>query len=77
MKSLFLLFSGIFIGLCTAWPGLIIPNNWKCFRDIINKSSKEQISLKAVLAVSPNYLLKSKNNKRISKLRVINDACFR
>ena len=77
MKSLFLLLTGIFIGVWTAWPGLVIPNNWKCFRDIVNKSSKEQISLKAALAVSPNFLLKRKNNKRISKLRVVSDACFR
>ena len=77
MKRLFLLFSGIFIGLFTAWPGIINPNNWKCFKDIINKSTKDQISLKATLAVSPNYLLKRKNQKTISKLRIVSDACFR
>ena len=77
MKSLFLFFSGLFVGLCTAWPGIVNPNNWKCFKDIIKKSTKEQISLRATLAVSPNYLLKRKNNKRISKLRVVSDACFR
>ena len=77
MKSLFLLFSGLFIGLWSSWPGIVNPNNWKCFKDIINKSTKEQISLRATLAVSPNYLLKRKNNKRISKLRVVSDACFR
>ena len=77
MKLLFLLFSGLIIGLWTSWPGLIIPNNWKCFMDIIDKSSKEQISLKAALAISPNYLLKGKGNTKISKIRVVSDACFR
>ena len=77
MKSLFLLFSGLFIGLWAAWPGIVVPNNWKCFKEIINKSTKEQISFRATLALSPNYLLKRKNNKRISKLRVVSDACFR
>ena len=77
MKSLFLLFLGLFTGLWVAWPGIVNPNNWKCFKEIINKSTKEQISFKATLALSPNYLLKSKNNKRISKLRVVSDACFR
>ena len=77
MKSIFLLFSGIVIGLFSAWPGIVIPNNWKCFKDIVDKSKNEQISLKAALAVSPNYLLKSKNNKKISKLRLVNDVCFR
>ena len=54
MKSLFLLLSGLVLGLYTAWPGIVIPNNRKCFKDIIEKSSKEQISLKAALSVSPN-----------------------
>ena len=77
MKYLFLLFSGLFIGLWSSWPGIVNPNNWECFKDIINKSTKEQISLRATLAVSPNYLLKRKNNKIISKIRVVSDACFR
>ncbi len=77
MKSLFLLFSGLVLGLWTAWPGIVIPNNWKCFRDIIVKSSNEQISFKAALAVSPNYLLKGKRKNNISKIRVVFDACFR
>ena len=56
MKTLFLLLSGLVLGLWTSWPGIVIPNNWKCFKDIIEKSSKEQISFKAALAVSPNYI---------------------
>ena len=60
MKTLFLLLSGLVLGLFTSWPGIFIPNNWKCFKNIIEKSFKEQISFKAALAVSPNYLLKSK-----------------
>ena len=77
MKSLFLIFTGLVLGLWASWPGIFIPNNWRCFRDIINKTTKEKISFKAVLAVSPNYFLKSKNNKKISKIRIVNDACFR
>ena len=77
MKSLFLFLSGIVLGLWTAWPDIIIPNNWKCFRDIIVKSSNEQISFKAALAVSPNYLLKGKRKYNNSKLRIVFDACFR
>ena len=77
MKSLFLLFSGLVLGLWAAWPGIVIPNNWRCFRDIIVKSSNEQISFKAALAVSPNYLLKGKRKNNNSKIRVVFDACFR
>ena len=77
MKSLFLLLSGFVLGLWAAWPGIVKSNNWICFRDIIEKSSKEQISFKAALAVSPNYLLKGKRKSNNSKIRVVFDACFR
>ena len=76
MKAFFLLFSGLVIGLWASWPGIVIPNNWRCFKKIIDKSTKEQISFKAVLAVSPNYLLKGRN-KNTSKIRIVSDACFR
>ena len=49
--SLFLLF-GIFIGLYLSWPGLLIPENWKCFNQIIKKSAEDKISLKAALELS-------------------------
>ena len=77
MKSSILLLLGLVLGLWTSWPGIFIPINWKCFRDIIEKSSKEQISFKAALAVSPNYLLKGKRKNNFSKIRVVFDACFR
>ena len=77
MKSIFLFITGTLTGLWIAWPGIFFFNNWKCFRDIIYKSSKEEISLKAVLSISPNFILKGKNNKKSSKLRILGDACFR
>tara|TARA_Y100000766_G_C18597688_1_gene455076 strand:- start:200 stop:433 length:234 start_codon:yes stop_codon:yes gene_type:complete len=77
MKSLLLVLIGFFLGLWTSWPGIVKKDNWKCFRDIIDKSLKEQISLKAALAVSPSYLLKGNSNKSNSKIRIVFDACFR
>ena len=77
MRSLIFLFSGIFAGLYLSWPGIVISKNWKCFNDIIAKSKEDKISLKAVLEVSPNYLIKSKNKNMPSKIRMIADACFR
>ena len=77
MRSLFLLFSGIFIGLWFSWPGILSPKNWKCFNDIIETSAEDKISIKAALAISPNYLLKGKKNNKASKLRIVSDACFR
>ena len=68
---------GVFLGFWVSWPGIIMPNNWKCFKNIIARSNDEKISLKAVLAVSPNYLLKLKNNNFSSKARIVSDACFR
>jgi len=71
------LFFGIFIGLYLSWPGLVIPENWKCFNQIIAKSAEDKISLKAALEISPSYLLKGKNKKNASKIRIVADACFR
>ena len=77
MRLCFFLFCGIFAGLYLSWPGLITPENWKCFNDIIAKSKEEKISLKAVLEISPSYLLKGKNRNKASKIRIVADACFR
>ena len=77
MKSLILIFSGFSIGIWFSWPGIFISGNWKCFNDIISNSLDEKISLKAVLAVSPNYFLKKNNKNIFSKIRIVSDACFR
>jgi len=77
MRSLLFLFSGIFAGLYLSWPGIIIANNWECFNDIIAKISEDKISIKAVLEISPSYLIKSKNKNMLSKFRIVSDACFR
>ena len=71
------LFSGIFVGLYLSWPGLVIPKNWKCFSDILEKSAENKISLKAIMEVSPSYLLRGKKNNKASKIRILADACFR
>ena len=77
MRFFGFLFLGIFAGLYLSWPGLVIPKNWKCFNEIIAKSAEDKISLKAVLEISPSYLLKVKNKTKASKIRIVADACFR
>ncbi len=77
MRFLLFFFSGIFTGLYLSWPGLVIPKNLKCFSDIIAKSAEDKISLKAVMEVSPSYVLKGKNKNKASKIRIVADACFR
>ena len=77
MRSFFLISSGVFVGLYLSWPGIVFLNNWKCFNNIIAKSSEDKISVKAVLEISPSYLIKSKNKNRLSKIRIVADACFR
>ena len=77
MKAFLFLVPGIFAGLYMSWPGIVIPKNWKCFNDIIAKSSDDRISIKAVLEISPSYLIKNKNKKMPSKIRIVADACFR
>ena len=77
MRFLLFLFLGIFLGLYLSWPGLVVQENWKCFNQIIEKSSEDKISLKAALENSPSYFIKAKNKKTTSKIRVVADACFR
>ena len=77
MKFCMFLFTGFFLGLYLSWPGILISKNWKCFTEIIEKSSEEKISIKALLEVSPSYLIKGKNKNTTSKIRVVADACFR
>ena len=77
MRFFLFLFFGIFAGLYLSWPGLVIPENWKCFNQIIVKSAEDKISLKAALEVSPSYFLKAKNKKMTSKIRIVAIGCFR
>ena len=77
MRFLGFLSLGIFVGLYLSWPGLLIPENWKCFKDIIAKSTEDKISLKAAMEISPSYVLKRKNRNTASKVRIVADACFR
>ena len=77
MRIFLLLIFGIFTGLYLSWPGLLIPENWKCFNDIIAKSAEDKISIKAVLQISPSYIIKSKNKNILTKIRIVADACFR
>tara|TARA_B100000161_G_scaffold255247_1_gene217240 strand:- start:437 stop:670 length:234 start_codon:yes stop_codon:yes gene_type:complete len=77
MRYFLFLFSGVFIGLYLSWPGILLSRNWKCFNEIIEKSAEDKISFKAVLEVSPSYLIRGNNKNVTSKLRVVADACFR
>ena len=77
MRVFLFIFFGIFAGLYLSWPGIVKPENWQCFNNIIAKSADDKISLKAALEVSPNYLLKGRNKNKVSKIRIIADACFR
>ena len=44
---------------------------------MIENSSEDKISIKALFEVTPNYLIKDKNKNMISELRVLADACLR
>ncbi len=77
MRFFLFLFLGFFAGLSISWPGLVMPENWKCFNQIIAKSAEDKISLKAALEISPSFFLKANNKKTSSKIRIVADACFR
>ena len=77
MRSFLFIISGVFAGLYLSWPGIVVSKNWKCFNEIIAKSAEDKISFKTVLEISPSYLIKGKNKKTSSKIRIVADACFR
>ena len=77
MRPFLILFLGIFIGIWTSWPGVVIPENWRCFYKIISRSAEDKISLKAALSISPNYLISGNKKDKASKIRIVSDACFR
>ena len=77
MRSFLILISGMVAGLYLSWPGIVISKNWKCFNNIIAKSSEDRISIKAVMEVSPSYLIKTNKKNMPSKIRIVADACFR
>ena len=77
MKNFFFLILGIIGGIWISWPGIISFKNWDCFFEILEVSKKEKISFKAFLATSPNYFLKGEKKDKLSKFRIVGDACFR
>ena len=77
LRLFLFIFLGIFAGLYISWPGILKPGNWICFKEIIAKSAENKISFKTALEISPSYLLKGKNKKTSSKIRIVADACFR
>ena len=76
MRFFLFLFFGVFVGLYLSWPGLVIPENWICFNQIMSKSAEDKISLKSALEISLSYFLDAKNKKTTSKIRIVADTCF-
>jgi hypothetical protein len=54
-----------------------MPENWKCFNQIIAKYPEDKISLKDALDIFPSYLIEANNKMTTSKIRIVADACFR
>ena len=77
LRNLFFTSIGILGGLWIAWPGIVNKENFSCVSEIILKSQNEKADVRAIMAVSPKYLLRSKSNGPFDQLRVVGDACFR
>ncbi len=76
-RNLFFVLLGLFGGLWLVWPGIIKQEGWVCAKDIVIKSQKEQIDIRAVLSVSPRQMINRKKLGIRDKLRIVGDACFR
>tara|TARA_Y100000589_G_scaffold53183_1_gene44287 strand:+ start:421 stop:654 length:234 start_codon:yes stop_codon:yes gene_type:complete len=77
MKNYLSIIFGFIFGIWVSWPGIFVHRNWKCFFDIIEKSKKDKLSLKAAFAISPRFILRGESKDNASKLRIVSDACFR
>ncbi|KGG12691.1 MULTISPECIES: hypothetical protein [Prochlorococcus] len=77
IRNLFFILLGVLGGLWVAWPGILLEENWSCAKEIVAKSQEDSTDIRALLAVSPQYLLKQKNQGSMDKIRIIGDACFR
>tara|TARA_Y100001968_G_scaffold114826_1_gene104228 strand:+ start:1963 stop:2199 length:237 start_codon:yes stop_codon:yes gene_type:complete len=77
IKTIFLLGVGVFGGLWIAWPGISLKDNWECALDVVTKSRDEKTELRALMTVSPKFLLRKKSSGPLEKLRFVGDVCFR
>tara|TARA_Y100001970_G_scaffold291952_1_gene431195 strand:- start:5656 stop:5889 length:234 start_codon:yes stop_codon:yes gene_type:complete len=77
MKNLFFFTFGVLIGGWISWPGIFYPKNWECFNTIVENSNNEKISIKSILTIAPQYILKGIPEDNFSRLRIVSDSCFR
>ena len=78
IKKLSILVLGFTLGVIAIWPGIISRNSRKCFFNIIKDGINDNIQIKTILLVNPNYLLRIKNAKNdYWKVLLVGDACFR
>ena len=77
-QPLMFLFIGFIMGIGSIWPGMISEPRRKCFFKIIEDGSDESVSLGTIFSISPNYLLRIRNEKnKYNKVLLIGDFCFR
>ena len=71
-------FTGLLLGLILIWPGLLNNGNRKCFFNIIKDGSDGKVTLRTILSIDPNSLVKINNAKNTYyKILRIGDYCFR
>ena len=69
---------GLSIGIILIWPGILNIQNRRCFLKIIEDGSEGKISIKTILSIEPNHLLKINNAENsYKKILLIGDHCFR
>ena len=58
MKNFLILIVGFLIGTSFSWPGAISIKGWRCFFDVIEKVSKEEMLVHAAIDKAKRFLLK-------------------
>ena len=88
IKTLVLIFLGMWGGLWIVWPGISTGKGWGCTKDFVLNGDRYQKTSSSLLrsverkikissSVSPEILLKQKDLNLIQKIRILGDACFR
>ena len=78
LQSFLFLTLGMILGVGAIWPGLITEKGRKCFLKIIQDGNDGNVSLGTIFSITPNYLLKIRNEKdKYNKVLLIGDFCFR
>ena len=78
IKLIFFFIFSISLGTIIFWPGILSHKSRQCFIKIIRDGSDGKVSMKTILSIKPNYLLRiGKTTNKFKKILLVGDYCFK